>query len=550
MKTFKKFASLFLALTLVLGLLAACSSGASSASTPPAATSTGTDSSAAGSDLSGTITVNTQASPGSREAWEALAKAYMEINPDVTVNVDLKPEEGYAEWVQNIFTTQNPTADVVNVNLAGSVAVGKDINFLEYADMDSPYSDGPWSEQFNFEMQVRDLARGEWTALSIDSVQVLWLYNKEIFEEVGVTPPTTWAELVDVCEKIQAAGYQPLSVPGDFDSFWSTTMGWLSQIYADQTTRSMINTYRAQEGDYCYDPDVDGVWEYDPTDPYNDDTWKVNTNTVRGFKAIADGEFQADSAGMKTVWESFAQVFPKYAGGDAFFGTKQARPLFYQGKAAMMVDGAWALMQYENDMAKVASGEELTINDEAVDTTGIKKFELGTFNMPSMEGEGIEAPARTIEVATGFVGGIKKDKAHDDLVVDFLMFYSSADGQSAFLDAGIPAGLNISGPSLVYGVELPEDVAALFKDLVFIGNGQKGFGNKLARGMAGSEGDIQESYRLFYDYSYNYLSGKTDIDTWLASHKANVEQYLDEAMKTSGISRSDLENPQNAPTGQ
>ncbi len=478
----------------------------------------------------------------------AVAKAYMERHPGVNVVIDLKPEEGYGEWVQNIFTTTNPAADIVNINMAASSAVGKSVNYMEYADMDSPYSEGTWTDQFNFDMQARNLARGEWTALSLSSVQVLWLYNRDIFEEVGVAPPTTWSELVEVCEKISAAGYQPISLAGDFNSFWAGAMGWLAQIYADQTTRSLIEVYKAYEGDYNYDPDMDGVWKYDPTDPYNDDPWLVNTNIVRGFKSIVDGVFAPDSPGMKTVWESFAQVFPKYAGGDAFFGTKEARPLFYQGKAAMTIDGAWALMQFENDMAKVASNEDVIIGESAV--SGITKFNLGTFNMPSMEGEGIEAPARTIEVANGFLGVVSKDKKHDDLVVDFLMFYSSAEGQALALEAGLANGANVSGPSLVYGVELPAEVEAMFSGLEFIGNVQKGFGRSLARGMAGSEGDIQESYRLFYDYSYSYLSGQTTIQEWLASHKANVEQYLDEAMTLSHVSRNDLENPQNSPTGQ
>jgi len=39
------------------------------------------------------------------------------------------------------------------------------------------------------------------------------LYNRDIFEEVGVTaPPATWAEFLDVCQKIKDAGYDPLTV--------------------------------------------------------------------------------------------------------------------------------------------------------------------------------------------------------------------------------------------------------------------------------------------------------------------------------------------------
>ncbi len=36
-------------------------------------------------------------------------------------------------------------------------------------------------------------------------------YNIGIFEQVGVQPPTTWQEFIDVCEKLVAAGYTPIA---------------------------------------------------------------------------------------------------------------------------------------------------------------------------------------------------------------------------------------------------------------------------------------------------------------------------------------------------
>lgn len=500
-----------------------------------------------------TITVNTQSGLGAEEAWKAVADAYMAIHPEVEIVIDLKPTDNYGEWLQNVYATENPTTDIVNINLAGAIAVGNSINWLEYAYNDSPYSDGIWADQFNIDAQSIDKARGEMTALSLDSVQVIWCYNKNIFEEVGVEPPTTWDEFVAVCEKLDAAGYQPLAVAGDYESFWSGKLGWLAQIYADQTTRSMINVYRAQEGDWCYDPDMDGTWEYDPTDPYNDDPWNVNQNDVRVWKAMVEGEYTADTPGMRTVWTNLAKIFPKYAGGDNFFGTNdsQISSIFYQQKAAIILDGAWRIGQFKTQMEQLTSGEDLELTeDNVISAEGITPFEMGTFNMPSMEGEGIEAPARTIEVANGFLGAIKKDKAHDDAVADFLMYLSSAEGYTQYLTAGYDAGMTINGSTLVYGAELPGDVQSMFDSLTFIGNVQKGNGVRLARGLAGSAGDITESYRLFYDYCYRYLTGEIDIEQWITEHCANIEQYLPEAMTTSGVSMTDIENPQNAPTGQ
>ena len=118
-----------------------------------------------------------------------------------------------------------------------------------------------------------------------------------------------------------------------------------------------------------------------------------------------------------------------------------------------------------------------------------KNFVLGTFAMPSMEGEGIEAKARTIEVATGFLSAIKKDIDHDEMVVDFLKFYTSAEGYSIFLEALIENGGVPDGLPLVKGVELEGELAEMFANIEYIGNCQKGFCQALARGI----GDNQEA---------------------------------------------------------
>ena len=151
-----------------------------------------------------TITICTTNDPGKEAAWTALANAYMEKHPDIKVVVDLKASENYDQWVQTAFTSEEPTADIVNINLAGDAKKGKSINYMEYIDNDSPYSDGTWGEQFDVSKQTINMADNSFDALSLDTVQVIWLYNADIFKEVGVEAPTTWDELIDVCGKIQA----------------------------------------------------------------------------------------------------------------------------------------------------------------------------------------------------------------------------------------------------------------------------------------------------------------------------------------------------------
>ena len=150
----------------------------------------------------------------------------------------------YKRQIQNMFGTDNPTSDIVNINMAGSAANDKAINYMEYAEQISPYSGKKWTDQFNYEMQTRDLAKGEWTNISLDSVQVLWFYNKDIFEEAGAEVPTTWDEFVETCETLQEHGVQPITMAGDFNSFWAGAMGWLAQVYTDQTTSCLLYTSR------------------------------------------------------------------------------------------------------------------------------------------------------------------------------------------------------------------------------------------------------------------------------------------------------------------
>lgn len=497
-----------------------------------------------------TITICPQAATGLVEAWEAVGRAYEALNPNVDIVIEPHDWDTYPDWVQTMlqsYEKELPAADLIYGNLAGPERANRVINFLDYLGEGSPYSDcEEWTDQFAFELQNITGDGTLWDSLCVTASQILWFYNVDIFEEVGVQPPTTWEEFTDVCTKLANAGYQPLAVPGDFQSFWIGQMGWLAQIYADQTTRSQIEIVRAQEGDYCYDPAIDGAFTYDPTDPYNDD--QVTGNPVRFWKALVeDGTIRADSDGMKTVWSNLAKVFPHYAGGENFETIDEdiARNTFLRQEAAIMLNGSWFFGDYLNVMASIADGSNIIIdeNEASVDLAGLSGFSLSTFSMPSMSGAGIEAPARTIEVATGFLSAVKKDPEHDAAVVDFLKFYTSSQGYSTFLNTlignrGVPDGL-----PLIHGVQLEGDLAELFNNIEAIGNCQKGFGAMLARGL----GDKNESLQEWYTYSHELFNGQIDVEQWATLHQENQLRYAPEIMETYHISMDDLANPQNNP---
>jgi raffinose/stachyose/melibiose transport system substrate-binding protein len=94
----------------------------------------------------------------------------------------------------------------------------------------------PWDTQWitdHFTIPMGNALGGKiWQAPTNAQIIPYVFYNKDIFAKVGVTPPTTWAEFVDVATKIKAAGYKPLLTCGAADS-WCTSIILSGIISAD-----------------------------------------------------------------------------------------------------------------------------------------------------------------------------------------------------------------------------------------------------------------------------------------------------------------------------
>ncbi len=74
---------------------------------------------------------------------------------------------------------------------------------------------------------------------------VQFWYDKRVFEEVGISVPQTWDDLLAACDALNAAGYAPIAAEGNepgYAAFYLTEMlarikgpGWLRQAAADPT---------------------------------------------------------------------------------------------------------------------------------------------------------------------------------------------------------------------------------------------------------------------------------------------------------------------------
>lgn len=155
-----------------------------------------------------------------------------------------------------------------------------------------------WKDTFNgdgvFSQQTYD---GKIYAVPLNIAAACVFYNTEMFEAAGVAVPTNWDEMLEACQKLQDAGYTPITISAGTAWCLSMLCGYL-----------------------C---DREGV----------------------DFAAIDAGEAswldeKVVSAANKML--ELSQYFQPTAAGDT---NDVATAGFYNGEAAMLIQGSWAIAQ-------------------------------------------------------------------------------------------------------------------------------------------------------------------------------------------------------------
>ncbi|SFR89861.1 raffinose/stachyose/melibiose transport system substrate-binding protein [Microbacterium sp. cf046] len=86
----------------------------------------------------------------------------------------------------------------------------------------------PFMDQFG-------VCEGRTSAIPYSIMGAAVIYNKEIFEQNDLEVPTTWDELIEVCETLEAAGITPFYAT--FADNWTVGQGWY-----DYTVGGMLDT--------------------------------------------------------------------------------------------------------------------------------------------------------------------------------------------------------------------------------------------------------------------------------------------------------------------
>ncbi len=160
---------------------------------------------------------------------------------------------------------------------------------------------------------------GKIYAMPAETVQpIVLFYNKKLFDQVGVEPPQSWGDIMDLVPKFNSAGIAPFSLAGQ--SRW-TNMMWLEFAF-----------------DRVGGPEV--------------------------FQAVFDGEPNAWSHPASIEGLTMVQDLVKANGFVNGFASIVAdqnadQALLYTDKAAMMLHGSWTYGSMKNDGGDFVTGGNL-----------------------------------------------------------------------------------------------------------------------------------------------------------------------------------------------
>ncbi|MCI8590988.1 MAG: carbohydrate ABC transporter substrate-binding protein [Lachnospiraceae bacterium] len=228
----RKVISAILCASMLTGMLAGCGGGSGSSSAAPEASGAGDASEAPASAGGEASDAGSEAGGSSAEAAEDFSGqelsilvsagwmdnrydetiARFEETYNVTVDLQTIPADQYSDLLQSKLTTDS-CADIFWIQ-SNPFAIESVIVDPEKYCID--FTGAEWAAKMP-ESRLSSCEYGDKLyGLQIwhNSPEYVMVYNKTMFDELSLTAPTTYAELLTVCEKLAAEGITPWFMPG------------------------------------------------------------------------------------------------------------------------------------------------------------------------------------------------------------------------------------------------------------------------------------------------------------------------------------------------
>lgn len=319
---------------------------------------------------SGYLSILVDNGPQSIATMEAWAEAYKAMNPDVTIDIEVRPGGGEGDNIVKTRLATGAMADVFSYN-SGSLfqAINPTQNLLPLTD--EAFQDGV---QDSFKSVVS--AGGEvYGAPFAPAMGGGIFYNKPIYEELGLEVPTTWDEFMANNEAIKEAG--KVAVIQTYADTWTSQLFVLSDFYnvlADAP--DFAEKFTANEAKFATTPAAlrgfEKLQEVAEAGYFNADFGAATY--ADGVRMIAMGE-GAHYPMLTFAVGAIAETAPDYLDDVGFFA-QPGDSAESNGLTTWMPDSVYVAANTASpDLAKdfvsfIASPEGCDVRNEAVGATG------------------------------------------------------------------------------------------------------------------------------------------------------------------------------------
>ncbi len=285
----KKMLSVFYVLIIVSMLLSACASSPATTAAPeateaPVAAPAATEAPAASEPV--TLTILTSPNPNDSVMTDALMNAYKALYPNVTFEVET-------------LAASSDTDNLVRTRLASG-----EMNDIFY------YNSGSLIKAMNPADTLVDLSQEAFMANIADSFKPTvsqdtgiygvpvgvvgamgMLYNRKVYEQLGLSIPKTWAEFAANNEKIKAAGIVP--VVQSYGDSWTSQIMMLGDFYnVAQASPSFADDYTNNKEKFATNPAALAGFQH-LQEGFEKGWWPEDYMTLKfdaGLKLLADGQ--------------------------------------------------------------------------------------------------------------------------------------------------------------------------------------------------------------------------------------------------------------------
>ena len=151
-------------------------------------------------------------------AYDEIIASYEADHPNVDITYEAFPTENY-NTVLSTALAADEGPDIIHVRAYGGFEAFAEPGFLMPLDdrVEALSAFPPLSLDGE-----RLRSDGKVYAVPFASQTLVIYYNQDIFNELGLTPPTTWEDFTAAAEALEAAGYIPLAN--------GTATGWMDEV--------------------------------------------------------------------------------------------------------------------------------------------------------------------------------------------------------------------------------------------------------------------------------------------------------------------------------